>query len=159
MLDGLVSNIFGSNFLLLAGHVPNEIYIDQVKNKKIRWTRTWNYHGDFVVSMFLQVLLFIFSSPSFIRPASWLRVGRGVPDRSRRLAWRPPSDPASSPGTPSSPPGEKRYSAASLRPALPPPGRVGCGRAASAARGCPLWMVPLPPAVSRTLPAFQPLRW
>ena len=153
-----MSNIFGSNFLLLAGHVPNEIYIDQV-NRKIRWTRTWNYHGDFVVSMFLQVLLFIFSRPSFIRPASWLRVGRGVPDRSRRLAWRPPSDPASSPGTPSSPPGGRRYSAASLRPALPPPGRIGCGRAVVAVTGSHPQMGQLLPAVLWALPAHRLPLW
>jgi hypothetical protein len=46
----------------------------------------------------LLCLCFIFSRPSFTRPASLLRGEKGVPGRSRRPAWRPPSGPASSPG-------------------------------------------------------------
>jgi len=117
------------------------------------------HHVDFVVFVCPSKSLFIPSRPLYTRPASLLRGEKGAPALSRRLAWRPLSGPASFPETLSLLPGGKRFSAASPRLAPPPPGRVGCGQAASAVRGCPLWMVLLLPAVLRTLPAFQPLRW
>ncbi len=128
---------------MIAGYATNESFHrpGEIKIMTDKYIKTASWY--FV----LLCLCFIFSRPSFTRPASWLRGERGVPDRSRRLDWRPPSDPASSQGTLSSPPGGRRSSTASPRPAPPLLRRVEFAPAVSAAIGCRPWMVLLPPAV------------